>query len=685
MSKRPPRSSVCRVVALAGLVSSIRSAVGGVLTAGLPLLAGLVPASICAGVGLAVVLVGALVLTLTQRVPAPWPAPAPEVESPMLPHKDSATRPGGEEMSVFGGAPLDPKHVSTADAGQQQYWTPEDAKAGVGDDDPQVEPGVRGLNLEFLDNLDMRRLRFRLSYRPKDREPGVGYYLYPARLDPTQLEWVPAQQVGAYPSAYGWPAGAQPRLCQPGLLLDAQRPSCEGVLRVAAQRTGKHTTSTALSFYAATQRPGGLPGEVDAIAQRPGTLRARRSLALKEVFFVAFSSLGFVGSALYMVQRDPLFPGAWIKSYLRAQGTGQALSLPWQRLDHMELSRDGSRLYLSTPRRVFEWLGDTGTPPRLLLQAAGGYWLSGLDTIDHRVCVVEGNGRFSAALRCSSQNSSRWDPPRLIPHSVQGAAPHLFEPYSIAASGNSLLIVDQQWRVTGALPAVWVPDATLPLPSMHELTLAQAEQHPGRAILGAIAVSPRGQSPQQFLLHGFFSGSATSLAVVQVFPGGPAGGPREVRVGQGFSPRESLVRAVETSHVWALAGTDQIRLFSAAPDIVSDHYDRRRGRALSHAALDFPSAWDRHGAFNLLEHDDGSRTLVAGGALRQGVEPVRVGLLLQALPSFTGLPRGLSYVIDFGHDLAQLPPGPTAEYFVQYVTRNALLLTPCHPRPSPSV
>ncbi len=675
------------LAALAALASwKTRATVTGVLVPALPGLSPLLPQALLMGASALVLVLACFVWTLLRPDPGVQGATGPggrQLERPDPPGGEATRSVKEVEMSVFHISKGPPPLPSAGTAKQQialpKPGHPQNAEA----DDAPAKQGVRGLDLEFLDNLDFHHLRLRLSYRGDAGESAqVRYYLHHARLDAEQVEWVPAQQIEAQPAAYGWPGGAAERLCQRGLRLDAQQPSCVGVVRVAAQRSSRHGASTPLSFYASTTQPNGLAGEDAFVEHLPGTLRARRGLAIKEVFFVSFASLGFVGSALYMVQRDAQNPDLWTRTYLHGFGNGETLTLPMQRLEHMQLSRDGSRLYLSTPHRVFEWTGGAETPPMLRLQVGGGNWLGPMAMIDGRVCMLEGTGNISAALRCSNQGSDQWDPPQVLPLPVREFPEYLMEPYAMAALGNSLLIVDQQWRSLRPLLGAWVPDASLPWPAMHVVGLLPRDANPGRVVLGVLGVSPRAKLPQQFVLHGYFSGSRDALQVASLYPGVASGMvPPRVDVGPSFSAGRSIQQSALLVLSWYSPRAEQVRIFSADHGLTSDYYDLRRARAVSHTAYDAPQGWHDHGAAALLEADDGSRTLALGGSHDAGGS-LRAGVLMRHVPHFAAAP-GAARILYFDQQLAQLLPGPTAIYYVEHLSRNTLLLAPRHPRAAP--
>ncbi len=679
------------LLVISPLISSVMSALG-------PVLVNSVVYSVLGAVAIAVVSTAASLLQQAVQSRssgdyAPAAAGAAGVQRrPVLEQPGRGRRPAPQDSA--GDARGDPRRNSIfalgppGNAGEGASRMPGDAHDAQADqhDDPPAQPGAPRLMLRLNDNVDFRSLRYTLEYQPDAADAlDTPYYLHHARFDGQQLELVQSQQIQGDPTAWGWRAGEHPRLCEADLRLDRRQPRCQGVMRVAAARARTlRTSSTPVHFYATPQPiqgPDDEPGSVEGLRD---TLHASRDLDLKEAFFAAFSDDGIGGSAVYMVARDPRQPGAWTKTPLRGHGTGvPLLGLPMRPLLNLELSRDASRLYLSSMRELSEWTGSPQNHARVLLTLRDDSRLGDIAVLDRGVCVLQRWSTQPAAFRCLTQGASQWDELTQIPlqprpraNSIIGLPAFLTLRLRLAANGNSLLIANMQWRETGEMRAFWVPDVSVAPALLHAVSLARSEYQPGRQVFGVLPVSGPGDAVQHFVMHGVFPGKKHVFQPVTLIrdgrnqPGAP-----DVSPGASFGAHAGSSDYPELRAVaWTRPGAGAVRIFSSGPSLMSTHYGLRQRKQLLHAEIEWPRGWRDHLGLNLLRHDDGTRTLVTGGHL-QTVGNWWVGLMLRHVPGFMA-PPGEAQALDFSPELRRLQGRNPQSFIAEHVTSNALLLSP---------
>ncbi len=667
------------------LAAGVLAPVAGMVPAALPALTSTLARSLLQGtiqaavgvLGVVVVVAGVGWLVVRTLPGAPSLAPPPIVARPG--HEASRIQPHGArgaQNNVFALGPLNRAGAAGQQAGQSTLGPAQPRIRQPLQPAQQEPPGTPArLALDLGINIDFRHLRYTVTYVPAmPVDSGAPRYLHHGRVDPAELEIVPARQITDHPEDYGWSDGP-PRLCTRGLRLDAEHPICFGVVRVAMQRTAMRTTTSPLDFFATRVATLGLPHEDAMVEGSRSTLRARRVLALKEALFVSFASLTESGSALFMLARQPDDPSAWRPTYLRGFGDGRGLSLPGEQVDELQLSRDRTRLYLGTRFSVYEWTGTPRARPRILLDAHTPHLLAGMAVLDRRVCVVQQNGHRAAALRCRSQGSSQWDEPAPIPHTVDAMPFNMSMPFVLAAHGNSLLITNRQGFNMFDLPASWIPDASEPSPRMHALTLERSARSPGRAVNGVVALSGAGDAPAHYLVFGQFPSPRRPFAHLALFQQSTPHGPRaEVASGAVFGEISAQEPAPRHVAIWRRPGGGVVRIFSSGMSITSTFHALNPSRQLRRQHLRWSPTWRDHNAFSLLDNDDGSRTLVAGGRELSGGG--RLGLLIQRIPGFMAMPEA-GHLIPFDQALEQLDAVQEPSAFcVEHVTPNALVLAP---------
>lgn len=583
---------------------------------------------------------------------------AGEIELTPL-RKPGAVLPGGLQ-------PVDP------DRGLDQPLQPGSQRPQGDGSKPKPRP-LGDVELRFHGNVDMRQLRYSLVYHPANPDdPDEVAYLHHVRRNRGHLSFVTAQEIESHPLRFPWHHTGPRRLCARATPLSAAEPTCEGVLRIPPQRVSKRGATTTVRAVLTAIPPQGGPGEEDLVEGLPTTIAATRTLELREVFFVTLQTLSRTGEVVYMVERDQTDPRKLRATRIDSATGYLTATLPHQ-ADTVELSRDGSRLYLATLTELYEWRGEARMPaPIVDLAPTRRGWIAGMAAIDDAVCLAFASGQDAGVLRCRRQDTGTWNQATPMQSTPRRYGVDGDYRYSVASLGNSLVLVPESFDQAGRVRVVYVPDASLPIPRSQEVVLStRSSISPGRTVNGVL---PLMREPGQdlYLLYGSFPESRGAYAVLSVheLPGPDVA---YLSLGRPFGRVAPLEQLRGGADAWVGPGQTTLRVFANIGGLNSTYYSLQRRAALAVRDVYEPLTSRPSGAVRLIEREQGARLMLVGGLLTLA-ETMSTALMVYRIDDYTAEPEfEAALLFPFSRPVRDLL---RSSYSVQHITSDAVLLSP---------
>ncbi len=502
------------------------------------------------------------------------------------------------------------------------------------------QPGASrpgSLELRLGGNLGLRALRYTLHYQPARADDAVK--LAKLETDPQRIVPVHAMEIGADPQRYRKLRDPDLPLCTFGLTLSAQQPACAGVLRLADKLEPMPSSTSKLRMQAELLHPRAGQSEL---------IEAQATARLRNVFYVSISGPPRFGSAVFELEQDPKRPEVYFKRPLLLWGCVGGEPRSTQCLRHLEVARDGERLYVASQEAMLAWHGDF-TQHEEFFRVFPGLQLMDLSLLDHGVCVLEGDNsseRPRGMVFCRGDHASGWN---------DGHPLYPLHPIAhLAGLGDSLLVIEGLFNESRPLYAALMRDALHKDASLRRFMVGSGmvpEQH-RRSVLGVLPLTDaRGGS--DYLLWGRFDQAGYGLLPLRVLAKSfsdqvPAAGLQS----PAFAPLHvDAPLAASAVEAWTHTSGTMARAFMLVDGkLYSTDYNLLQRKAGSQRAIELAQGLRATNRLRLLDLAPAHKMLaVAARAAPLG----SLRLLMVSMPGVSAQPK-LAYSIDFEQECEAL-------------------------------